>query len=194
MREQSSSRFLKYLNGIDKPITILDIGCGNGWFSNAMASVSSKNRVVGLDINVSELEQATRVFKKDNLDFVYANLFELNDEFDSQFDLIVLNASIQYFKDLIGLMKLISRFLKPQGEIHILDSPFYPASDIEAAKNRSLQYYKNMGFPEMGDHYYHHSIESIKDFEILYRPKRKLASLLHRRKDSPFLWVRYQTS
>ena len=68
LRKKSTNRFLAYLTSKKTSQKILDIGCGNGWFSNAMAQVSEKNKVTGLDINIEELEQAARVFKKENFE------------------------------------------------------------------------------------------------------------------------------
>jgi ubiquinone/menaquinone biosynthesis C-methylase UbiE len=192
LRKRSALRFIKYLNSKDSSLSILDVGCGNGWFSNRMAQVSKGFSVVGLDINEMELEQAVCVFNSHNIEFVYGDLFEIGSMFDSRFDIITLNASVQYFNDLGKLFNRLKHFLKNNGEIHIIDSPFYKNSEIKAAKNRTLDYYSKMGFPEMSDHYYHHSINETGGFDILYRPGSSLFGKLGLTKDSPFMWLRYK--
>ncbi len=188
LRQQSTRRFLSYLNKKNTPLTILDLGCGNGWFSNAIATASTQNNVLGLDLNVSELEQASRVFKQDNLQFAYGNIFEINLTLDSKFDIITLNACVQYFPDFRLLFSKLKTFLKPQGEIHIIDSPFYDTSEIKSAKQRTENYYKELGFPEMTEHYFHHSKNDISSFQTLYHPTRSFLSKLFK-KDSPFSWI-----
>ena len=113
----------------------IDVGCGNGWFSNTLTL--NNNEVVGLDINSLELEQAARVFKKEKLAFVYGNLFKINEPFINQFDLIVLNASIQYFSDINELVTKLKTFLKPSGEINIIESPFYYKKESIDDKKRT---------------------------------------------------------
>lgn len=188
LRRKTTNRFIDYIK--TKPnISILDVGCGNGWLSNIMTL--NNNNVIGLDINSLELEQAARVFKKEKLQFVYGDLFKINGPFRNQFDLIVLNASIQYFDDFNELVSKLETFLTSNGEIHIIDSPFYNKNEIIKAKNRTEKYYQELGFPKMAQHYFHHTIEGLKDFKILYHPRSSLYHRFFRGKDSPFMWVYY---
>lgn len=190
-RKETANRFINYLRTKNQKLTILDIGCGNGWFSNKINEL--KHNVIGLDINMQELEQANRVFNqnsKNNIQFVYASVFQSNIPFSNKFDIITLNASVQYFPDFKLLMSNLKLFLKPNGEIHILDSPFYNVSEIKSAKKRTLDYYTNMGFPEMTENYFHHDEKLISNFEVLYQPKKAIFSKIFGKKDSPFLWLR----
>lgn len=187
LRRKSTQRILDYLKNKNKPLNILDIGCGNGWFTNHLASIE-KTLVHGLDINSVELEQAARIFKKDNLRFIYADFYEIPSFFKNNYDIITLNASIQYFDNLKELLTVLKSFLKPDGEIHIIDSPFYNESQLEAAKSRTKNYYKGLGKPEMSDYYFHHCFEDIQDFEVLYKPKKNILHKLISKKDSPFYW------
>jgi hypothetical protein len=79
--------------------------------------------------------------------------------------------------------------LKPGGEIHIIDSPFYSNSEINAAKHRSRIYYEEAGFPAMADCYFHHSLQELKQFRpsVLYNPE----NLFNRFKKIklPFYWL-----
>lgn len=187
MRQRTYHRFLKYL-GQRSFSSCLDIGCGNGWFTYGVSQKIS-GQVVGLDVNAEELEQANRVFQSAGLEFSYGDLFQ--DIFPGQsFELIVLNASIQYFPDLAALFRRLNELLAENGEIHVLDSPFYPEDQVAAAKERSLAYYTSVGYPEMADEYYHHSLGSLSQYqpETMYRPKR--INRLLGKADSPFTWYR----
>ena len=190
-RIKSTQRFIDYISDKPEDLQILTIGCGNGWFSHKIAEIDTQNTVVGLDVNREELEQAARVFNKKNLRFVYANIFKTATFFKGQFDIITLNGAIQYFPDIDELMKLLRSFLKENGEIHIIDSPFYKTSEILDAKRRSLEYYMNLGVPEMATHYYTHDQEHVRDFDILYQYKKNILHKLIGKKDSPFSWYRW---
>ena len=185
LRKIAASRFVNYLKSKDKPLNILEIGCGNGWFSHLMSNVK-KTQVTGLDVTIVELEQADKAFDKENLSFAYADLFENTELYNENFDLIVFNSSLQYFENLKELFKIVSNLLSENGEIHIIDSPFYKNSEVEKAKERTKNYYKNLGFPEMSKNYFHHSLNNLSKHKIMYNP---VSFLKYFKKDSPFYWV-----
>lgn len=190
LRGKSTKRFLKYLGNKNRGLSILDIGCGNGWFTNQLASVFKENKVIGLDVNSEELEQAVRLFGKGKISYLYGDIFKLK-SFEEQFDIITLNASVQYFLDFQKLFSILKLYLKSKGEIHIIDSPFYKKEELSKAKFRTEKYYKNLGFPQMTLNYFHHEITKVKDFEILYMPNRSIFHRILKRNDSPFPWLRF---
>ena len=190
LRQKSTERFISYLKNLNTSVSILDIGCGNGWFTNLMATVSLNNKVIGLDVSIIELEQAARVFNAENMKFVYGDLFKIKEEFENKFDIIIMNACVQYFPDFEALLLQLKAFLKPNGEVHIIDSPFYNPSEIEAAKKRTTAYYKSVDVSDMSANYFHHSKEKIKEFEVLYSPSKSFFRKIVDKKDSPFMWLR----
>lgn len=190
-RQKSAMRFVDYLNRKNSPLQILDLGCGNGWFTNLLAQTKPDDNIIGIDINPDELQQAARVFTSLHLRFVYGDIFALQHVFSNQFDIITINATIQYFGDLQKLKALLKSFLKPMGELHIIDSPIYSRNALDAAKQRTENYYRNLGFPEMTKYYYHHSFDELKEFKIKYRPKRSIFNKFIGFKDSPFPWLIY---
>lgn len=185
LRKKSSGRFISYLKRKNKSLRILEIGCGNGWFSNLMSTIE-KTEVIGLDVTVEELELAAKVFEKENLSFVYADLFEKTQLNDSKFDVIVFNSSLQYFENLTDLFQIVGNLLSENGEIHSIDSPFYKDSEIEKAKERTKNYYKDLGFPEMASHYIHHKFIELGIFKMMYKPSL-FGKLLN---NSPFCWIK----
>ena len=191
LRKRSLQRFTNYVHKYNDNLNLLDIGSGNGWFSANIAD-SSLFTTYALDINKLELEQAARVFKFENLYFIYGDIFDNIFE-NRSFDIITLNSSIQYFDNLDKLIKRLFYFLTDEGEIHILDSPIYSQNELIGAKERTARYYISIGLPEMAKHYYHHSFEKLKDFNynILYDPKslRNDFKKIFGFKDSPFPWI-----
>ncbi len=195
IRKHSQKALLSYIKNKKTFTSILEVGCGNGWLSANMAKAIDAE-VTGLDINTYELEQAKRVFKNiPNVNFVNENLQgeSLKNE---KFDIILFAASIQYFPSLKQIIQIAVEHLTLQGEVHIMDSPFYQVQEKAAARQRTKEYYAALGFEAMADHYYHHHLAELEYFQykILHHPnswKNKLSI-----KKNPFYWIsiknRYQ--
>lgn len=189
IRRRSTKKLVQYIERNKNGSDILEIGCGNGWLTRQLASVTGA-RVIGVDINYMELQQAARVFHHiPNLHFIYTDI--RNEPFrEKKFDLAVFAASIQYFEMLPEILDKVLKLLKPGGEIHILDSPFYSPTEIQAAKQRSRVYYEQAGFPAMTSCYFHHSLNELHDYhpEILFDPNNWISQL--QLSKNPFHWIR----
>jgi ubiquinone/menaquinone biosynthesis C-methylase UbiE len=167
IRARTSIQIKKYLSKVNFGTKVLDVGCGNGWFSAQLAQLNCLD-VVGLDINMVELKQGSRIFSSPNLHFCFGSIFE-NIFMPETFDFIFLNASIQYFENLPLLFDRLFLFLKKSGEIHITDSPFYSNKEVIAAKLRSKNYYSSINLPRMASHYFPHTFQelSFTNYRIL---------------------------
>ena len=188
LRKRSCDRLIVYLDEKNKPLHILEIGCGNGWLSAQLAK-NIPGQVVGMDINKEELTQAARVFGDiPNLKFISGDIRSAQLEYTS-FDIIVFAASLQYFSSLKETIQSAFQCLRAGGEVHILDTIFYKKSNVDAARQRTKDYYAKLGFPEATEYYFHHCIEDLKNYsaKILYDP----ASLIHKfgKNKTPFFWV-----
>nr|MDQ3007726.1 class I SAM-dependent methyltransferase [Chloroflexota bacterium] len=60
-RTKSASRLTRYLSARPRQLSILELGCGNGWLSNLLSKAG--HSVVAMDQNRFELKQAARVFQ-----------------------------------------------------------------------------------------------------------------------------------
>lgn len=188
LRAESAERFRKYLQQKGN-IRLLEIGCGNGWFSHFLAQEPNVT-VTGQDINLLELKQADRVFKQDNLQWLYVENFNLLKK--QQFDIVVFNASLQYFKNPKAVMKIVKESLKDLGEIHVLDTPIYRnKQEAQKAKSRTQAYYQSKGFSVLAKFYFHHTWQSLPEVKVLYSPS-KWQRLLG--KKNPFPWLCIQQS
>ena len=188
VRKKSSDRLINYLSSKKKRLRILEVGCGNGWLSHSLSSIPG-SEVTGLDVNFTELQQAARVFNEDKrLHFIYGDIYAnvLN---NVRFDIIVFAASIQYFQPLRKILTICLKHLSPGGEVHIISSNFYKTAEISFAKKRTLDYFTSLGYPEMSDYYFHHSINELKKFNhsFLYNPKSIVNKFL--KNTDPFYWV-----
>jgi SAM-dependent methyltransferase len=189
VRKRSSQRLVRYLTEQKKRLHILEAGCGNGWLAHCLSEIPG-TEVLGLDINFTELQQAARVFSQnEHLRFIYGDMSSgvLHNRL---FDAIVFAASIQYFRSLSGILSTCLKMLKPDGEIHIIDSPLYRSREIGKAVERTFRYYDSLGYPEMSDHYFHHDVNIFWKFnyKFLQNPNSVFNTFLGR-KDC-FHWIR----
>jgi ubiquinone/menaquinone biosynthesis C-methylase UbiE len=186
-RQRSSQRLITYLKAIQRPLNILEIGCGNGWLTNKLAKIPHA-KVTGLDPNGIEIEQARRVFNKPNLQFVHKGFDK--DTFDGKvkFDVIIFAASLQYFPSVKTVITEAFALLNPNGKVHVLDTPFYHKDQVETAASRCQKYYTEMGFPEMAEHYFHHTMSKLHGFKqkILFDPRGFWNKLMKR---DVFYWI-----
>lgn len=194
LRMLSMKKLITYLERKRQDKTVLDVGCGNGWLSHAL-SISLDADVCGMDVNETELLQGVRVFTHDKkLSFLYSDIFTV-DFNEKRFDTIILASSIQYFADIKRLMNRLLEMLTPSGEIHILDSPIYSSSsESEKARRRSLTYFESLGFPEMTNKYFHHTLQEINglNYEFLFKPQsliNKISRGVLSVPVSPFPWI-----
>lgn len=190
-RADSCLRLKHYLARTGRHLTILELGCGNGWLSGQLASLPNA-QVWGLDLDSPELAQAARLFSTSNLGFLAADIFSAPFPRPA-FDVIVLASVIQYFPDLAALLHAMQPLLNPGGEIHLLDSPLYEPGELPAARQRTRTYYTALGFPGMAEFYFHHAFPDLQGYALhwLYRPRQlhiRLARGLGK-VVSPFPWV-----
>jgi ubiquinone/menaquinone biosynthesis C-methylase UbiE len=184
-RAASSDRLTGYLARLPRAVKVLDLGCGNGWLANRIAETAKAN-VIGVDLNLTELAQARRLFAdRPALSWMAADIF-CAPFCGRLFDIVVIASAIQYFADVPLLLQSLIPLLRRGGEIHILDSPFYSAGELHAARERSRRYYEELGLPEMAGHYHHHSTAALEKHNPvwLYHPQEAQI------KDSPFPWIR----
>ncbi len=187
IRKQTADLMVEFLKG--KRGDLLEIGCGNGWFSNYLASKTDLE-VIGIDINVTELEMAVNQFNRKDLTFGYANVFAW--EPSSKFDFIVINGAVQYFEGVDNLIDRLDSFLSTNGEIHIVDSPIYKTkNESQKARMRSIEYFDKMGFPQLADSYHHHTFSDFPRFKNRVGEPSLLARLIGK-KVGGFPWLQYR--
>jgi ubiquinone/menaquinone biosynthesis C-methylase UbiE len=189
-RAWSSRQLKSYLEKKHRPLSILEVGCGNGWLCHRL-SYLRESSILGIDINRPELVQARRVFKnRKNLRFLPGTIDDLLPSF--RFDVILFAASIQYFPDIEITIRKTLQLLQNDGEIHVLDSHFYNGREVYDAKERSREYFISLNEPGMTEFYFHHSIGALGDFNfrIMYNPGSFFSKMTSH--PSPFHWIRIQ--
>lgn len=188
IRRDSYERLIKYLVAKEKSLNILEVGSGNGWLSAKLATIPGSN-VLGLEINICELNQAIRVFNRvSNLAFKKCDISK-DVLTENNFDIILFAATIQYFSSFELIINKSLDLLKEDGELHIIDSHFYDKTGIPDARKRSAAYFSSLGFAEMKEMYFHHSKTDYENYNhrILYQPGK--FAINFRRVKNPFPWI-----
>jgi ubiquinone/menaquinone biosynthesis C-methylase UbiE len=195
IRKHSLKALQSYITNKKIFSNILEVGCGNGWLCARIAKETNA-AVTGLDINSGELQQAECVFRNiPNLNFINGSLQNESLQ-DEKFDMILFAGSIQYFPSLKKLVETAVEHLTLQGEVHIMDSPFYQQQEIPSARQKTEAYYNSLGLNAMNNYCYYHTLNELENFQykILHHPnswKNKLSI-----KKNPFYWItiknRYQ--
>jgi SAM-dependent methyltransferase len=191
VREQSLKRVLRALS--DAPHRVLEVGCGNGWFSARLAQAG--HTVTGIDNGLAELDQARRVFAQLPISWVDGDPWNGSLPTGS-FDTILFAASAHYFPDLHALFARCRELGIAGGGIIIVDTPFYADErEAAAARERSKAHYASIGVPAMAGFYLHHTRGSLIEaaggarMEII-PPRGKVAALLLGRYPFPIVRIR----
>lgn len=106
---------------------VLDVGCGHGWYSEALAARGA--RVVGIDLSAAMIALAERR-AGDKARFFQADTADLQDRFpDGSFDLVLAALMLHYVADVAPVFREWARVLRPGGRVVL--SVRHPIVDIQ---------------------------------------------------------------
>ncbi len=111
----------------DRPLTVLDLGAGNGWLSYRLALRGHTPVAVDLIDNRSDGLGAAQHYKSampDLFSCMQADMDALPFQ-AAQFDCAIFNASFHYSQDYMRTLGEACRCVRPGGAIVIMDSPWY---------------------------------------------------------------------
>ena len=105
-----------------KNMTILDLACGQGYFSHAFAEKGAE--VIGSDISKELIELANKV-TSENKDSIKPKFYvspadKISFAKDSTIDVITIVLALQNIENLAGTIKECSRVLKSDGKLFII--------------------------------------------------------------------------
>jgi ubiquinone/menaquinone biosynthesis C-methylase UbiE len=112
---------------LDRPLTVLDLGAGNGWLSYRVALEG--HHALALDIRDDMVDGlgAAGPFRRrvpGQIECLVAS-FDAIPLASVSVDIALFNASLHYATDLRAVLAEAERVTRPGGQIVILDSPFY---------------------------------------------------------------------
>jgi SAM-dependent methyltransferase len=120
--------------------SLLDVGCGAGWF--ALWASKKTGKVIGLDNSSAMIERAERNRERGNyfnVSFVQADVYHLPFQ-DGQFDLATGTMLLSVLPDPAGAIAEIMRVVRPGGKIAVLTpSPsLIPAAATQFVREQGL--------------------------------------------------------
>ena len=122
----------------NESLKLLDIGCGEGHFTNVIKKEFSNFDVYGLDYSVSAIDFAHKTFPEIN--FITANAYypPYKDEY---FDIVVCNNLWEHVPDPLKMLRAMKRVLKPNGLLIISTPSRYRFSNlIKAAVGQEIAF------------------------------------------------------
>jgi 2-polyprenyl-3-methyl-5-hydroxy-6-metoxy-1,4-benzoquinol methylase len=91
---------------------VLDIGCGNGFLSYDMATQAEGVRVVGIEMNETNLKFAREHYRHPNLHFIHGDA--LKDLPDEKFDVVTLSNVLEHIDGRSEFLKKILKQIVPE--------------------------------------------------------------------------------
>jgi SAM-dependent methyltransferase len=130
-----------------RPLSILDLGAGNGWLSNRLAGLG--HRLAAVDLLINDFDGlGCHPYYEAAFTPVQAEFDRLPFP-DGRLDLVVFNASLHYSVAIRETLREALRVLAQGGKVIVMDSPVYrdPASGEEMVRERERAFMRRFGFP-----------------------------------------------
>jgi len=136
--------------------SIIDIGCGSGWFANSIAFYYGIN-VLGVDFSKKAIERAKKVSKvlklQDIAKFKYGNFLNLPKNI-GKFSLVNSIGVLHHTENCLKSLKIISGLVESEGYIHIGLYHKYgrkPFLDMFKKQRKKIKNNEKISKKEMGD-------------------------------------------
>ena len=114
-----------------EPLTVLDLGAGNGWLCYRVARLGQRAIAVDWRTDTVDGLGAAAIYSA-HLPRLFARVaaaFEAIPLPPGSVDITVFNASLHYALDLADVLGEAARVVRPTGSIAVLDSPFYATAE-----------------------------------------------------------------
>jgi trans-aconitate methyltransferase len=96
--------------------SVLDIGCGDGKITAAIAGIVNKGSAIGIDSSKEMIDFAKQSYPADQYTNLYFRLLDATElDYTEEFDVVYSNAALHWVKDHVAVLNGIKRGLKPGG-------------------------------------------------------------------------------
>lgn len=110
---------------IERGMTVVDLGCGDGYFTTAIALQVGPGRVIGFDLDPAMLEQAQAACAgMANCDWLLGDAMALSRLLGAPADYVLIANTFHGAPDKTGLAREVAAALKPIGRFAIVN--WYP--------------------------------------------------------------------
>ena len=113
-------KLLRHINELNKPFSIIDLGCGDGVVLHALHSkglLRNASRVVGVDISEERIRRLRKFCPF--AEGIVGDVCNLRQVPDSSFDAAILSQVIERVPDDSRMLKEVYRILKPNGYLYV---------------------------------------------------------------------------
>jgi len=142
--------------------SILDIGCGDGIFTNMLKNKENYKEVVGVDYN-KNIESLNKVYK--NIKFIRTDLYKLN--LSKKFDAVACLDVLEHFENVNAVLDKIDLVIKDKGYLVVSG----PTESFLYKLGRLITkgVFSQETGPGAGKHYY-----NIKQLDKIFQKRYKL--------------------
>ncbi len=99
-----------------RPKKILEVGCGRGFYLQALALYDFPKEIYGVDLNEKYLERAKEVCQDERIVLQQGSIYALPYKADT-FDFVLLTEILEHLSDDVSALTEIRRVLKPGGTV-----------------------------------------------------------------------------
>ena len=100
-----------FIKNINEGESVLDNGCGNGFLSYGIVNNFKNVKLVGIDLNKSNIEFAKKNFRHPNLKFVEGNV--LTDLPNEEFDVVIMSNVLEHIEHRVEFLTQIRNKIAP---------------------------------------------------------------------------------
>lgn len=159
---------------IKKTDRVLEIGSGSGLGSIFLSQHSE--HVTGLDVKSTEVEEARSINRRDNVDFMVGDFFDMDETL--KYDVIVALDVIEHMPEDVGrrFISAISRHLKPTG-MAVIGTPSLYSYEYQSplSKASHVKCYDQQELLGVIDNYFGRTVAFSMNDELVHTGFHKMA-------------------
>ncbi|WP_432408320.1 malonyl-ACP O-methyltransferase BioC [Wukongibacter sp. M2B1] len=95
------------------PRNILEIGCGTGYVTRALLDSFPQAKITAVDIAPGMIEYVDSMVESDNVKLICGDIEDM--DLNEKYDLIISNATFQWFNDFSKTLEKLVKLLNPNG-------------------------------------------------------------------------------